>query len=32
VLEDGTVLVVFENGDKIGQPYQRVSLARITGL
>jgi sialidase-1 len=29
VLTDGTVLVLFENGDTIGNPYQRISLATI---
>jgi sialidase-1 len=29
VLPDGTVLVIFENGDAIGRPYQRVSVARV---
>ena len=29
VLPDGTVFVVFENGDRIGHPYQRVSVARV---
>jgi sialidase-1 len=29
VLPDGTALVIFENGDAAGRPYQRVSCARI---
>jgi len=29
VLPDGTALVIFENGDVIGKPYQRVSVARV---
>jgi len=29
VLPDGAVLVLFENGDTIGRPYQRISLARV---
>ena len=29
VLPDRTVLVLFENGDRIGDCYQRISLARI---
>ncbi len=29
VLPDRTVLVLFENGDRIGEPYQRISLARL---
>ncbi|MGM0488877.1 MAG: sialidase family protein [Planctomycetota bacterium] len=29
VAPDGTVLVLFENGTKVGRPYQRISCARI---
>lgn len=30
VLPDAAALVVFENGDKIGRPYQRISIARVS--
>ena len=29
VTTDGTLCVVFESGDTIGQPYQRIQVARI---
>lgn len=30
ILPDGTALVIFENGDTVGRPYQRISIARVS--